>query len=158
MGSKESAHMRRLSGCFARKPNCPTAIRPELRIIRPMIFNWPKLLHNNLHEVKPIIKDTLTLLAYKQALLFSAGKARLHANVSWLLTFLRTWPHTPQAFFRNITPSRPHFAREKDSHNTGNFTHSSFPIIIDYNNTALQKHDNCSNLVIRVQFQHWYIS
>ena len=31
----------------------------------------------------------------------------------------------------------------------------------DYSNTALQKrqkHNNCSNLVINVQFQHWYIS
>ena len=38
------------------------------------------------------------------------------------------------SLFRNITPSRPHFAREKDSHNTGNFTPYSFRTVCGFFN------------------------
>ena len=38
------------------------------------------------------------------------------------------------SLFRNITPSRPHFAREKDSHDTENFTPYSFRIVCGFFN------------------------
>ena len=44
----------------------------------------------------------------------------------WLVAVFPYVASYTTSLFRNITPSRPHFAREKDSHNTENFTPYSF--------------------------------
>ena len=51
----------------------------------------------------------------------------------WLVAVSAYVASYTTSLFRNIiTPSRPHFAREKDSHNTGNFTPYSLRIVCGF--------------------------
>ena len=50
----------------------------------------------------------------------------------WL--FLRTWPHTTQAFLETSRQAGHIFAREMDSHNTGNFTPYSLRTVCGFFN------------------------
>jgi len=55
----------------------------------------------------------------------------------WLVAVLAYLASYATSLFRNIfTPSRPHFAREKDSHNTGNFTPYSLRIVCGFFNVS----------------------
>ena len=52
----------------------------------------------------------------------------------WLVAVVAYMASYTTSLFRNITPSQPHFAREKDSHNTVNFTPYSFRIVCGFFN------------------------
>ena len=52
----------------------------------------------------------------------------------WLVAVFAYVASYTTSLFRNITPSRPHFARGKDSHNTGNFTPYSLRTVCGFFN------------------------
>ena len=52
----------------------------------------------------------------------------------WLVAVFAYVASYTTSLFRNITPSRPHFARGKESHNTGNFTPYSLRTVCGFFN------------------------
>ena len=60
----------------------------------------------------------------------TSPRTRQGSFFDWWL-FFRTWAHTPQAFLETWRQAGHIFAREKDTHSTGNFTLTSHVEILN---------------------------